>query len=167
MWWQCGGTITTHLTLRNFQWYTFQNCAKSYTPLEKCIKHKSSDRKSPLYFHRSYNSMALYKCWESSVVCDALLSETAHRWQSHDLSFQCGTVPKRSLDLILFVTVQPPGVFLPVYSNSELNWICQREFGTADGGLSVVTVRARWEYLPNTTTLTPITGICVMPLFAI
>lgn len=52
-----------------------------------------------------------------------------------------------------FLRVQPPDMFLPVYSISELNWICQSESGRADGGLSLVTVRARWGYSSNTPTL--------------
>lgn len=66
-----------------------------------------------------------------------------------------------------FLMVQPPDMFLPVYGISELNWICQSDFGTADGGWRPVTVRARWDYPSNTPTLSHVTGMCVMALCAV
>lgn len=66
-----------------------------------------------------------------------------------------------------FLTVQPPGMFLHVYGISELNSTCQSKFGTADGALRLVTVRAMWEYSCNTPTLSHVTGMCVMALCAV
>lgn len=66
-----------------------------------------------------------------------------------------------------FLMVQPPDMFLPICGISELNWICQSGFGRADGGLRLVTVQARWEYSPTTPTLSHVTGMCVMALYAV
>lgn len=92
-----------------------------------------------------------------------LTDDKTESWSSV-LEWKCSL---KKLGCDPFLMVHPPDMFLPVYGIIELNWICQSGFGRADGGLRLVTVQARWEYSPDTPTLSHVPGMCVMALYAV
>lgn len=144
MWWQCGGRMTTRLTLRNFHWCTFQNCVVKAVPIWRNTPNTKAVTANHLCI--SIEAIIVWCCINAEkaqwcVMPYFLRQLTDDRVMIYH--FRVEHFPKEAWIWSFSSRCSRLAHFYPFYSNSALNWICQREFGTADGGLSVVTVRAR------------------------